>query len=129
MSQLWKLCNSFVLPEVRPEWWQSHAQLPTPILLDKKIRVYVMARDRSNQSRVGWIDLCSEDPRIVLGISQEPALSLGDLGCFDDMGVAPSCVVKEQGILYLYYVGITARKSVSLDYFIGLAVKSSRPRV
>lgn len=122
LNQPWQPYSTFNLPESRPNWWASHAQLPTPILFDDKIRVYVMARDESNQSRVGWVDLSRDDPRNVLAISDTPALSLGEIGCFDDMGVAPSCVVREQDSMYLYYVGITARKSVSLDYLIGLAI-------
>jgi hypothetical protein len=103
-------------------WMQSHTQLPTVDRRDDKWRIYFGTRDTRNRSVVSFIDVNPENPAEVLYVSDHPALSLGDLGCFDDSGVIPSSIVEHAGINYLYYIGVNVGTTVPYRYSIGLAV-------
>jgi hypothetical protein len=48
------------------------------------------------------------------------------LGCFDDSGVMPSCIVSYEGIQYMYYTGWTQAKTVPFFFFIGLAISADK---
>jgi predicted GH43/DUF377 family glycosyl hydrolase len=90
----------------RSDWIYSRAFLPTPILLSKEvIRVYCSFLDEKNRGRVGFVDVSSSDPRIVLGISNDPVLDIGDQGDFDENGVNPSCLVLDSEKVIMYYQG------------------------
>lgn len=117
----WEKKGLIFCPDNTNAWMVSHAQLPTPILRDDVIRLYLMTRDANNKSRVGIVDLDRNDPARVLEVHSTPALDLGVRGGFDDAGVAPSCAVQQGEAIILYYVGITPRVTVSLDYSIGVA--------
>jgi hypothetical protein len=88
-------------------WMRSHAFVPTPFPLDADvIRVYVAFLDADGVGRVGWVDVRADDPLSVTGISSAPALDLGEPGSFDDNGVTPMSVVRDDnGALRLYYTG------------------------
>ena len=51
-----------------------------------------------------------------------PVLDLGELGCFDDVGVMPSCIVNVDGAKLLYYAGWNTSTTVPYRISIGLAV-------
>ena len=74
-----------------------------------------------NQSHIGWVvvDLC--DPEHIVEYCTEPILRPGELGCFDDNGVTPSCVVKDGNTVFLYYIGWTPGCTVRMHLFGGLA--------
>lgn len=117
----WDKKGLIFCPDRTNGWMVSNAQLPTPLLLKDRIRLYIMTRDDNNRSRVGIVDLDRDDPGKIIEIHKEPALDLGVRGGFDDSGVAPSCAITRNNEILLYYVGITPRVTVSLDYSIGLA--------
>jgi hypothetical protein len=55
-------------------------------------------------------------------VAAEPVLSPGLCGHFDEHGVYPSCVVKHEGIFYLYFIGWNQGVEAPLFYAsIGLA--------
>jgi hypothetical protein len=106
------------------DWMQSHAYVPTPFPLDADvIRVYVAFLDADRAGRVGWVDVLADDPTTVTGISNVPALSLGEPGSFDDNGVTPMCVVRDdEGALRLYYTGWQLFQNVRYLLLTGAAV-------
>jgi len=104
-------------------WAQSHAFLPTAMMLDEeRIRVYVAFLDRDKVGRIGFVDLDARDPRNVLAVSKQPVLSTGKAGAFDESGVSPMCLVKSQNRIFLYYTGWQLGKLVRYYLFTGLAV-------
>lgn len=103
------------------EWWVSHAALPTPHVLDDRIRVYVAAWDAEKRGRIAFVDLDRNDPTEVIGVSEEPALDLGEPGTFDSHGVNPSSVLVWNDKLYLYYIGWQRLTDVRYTLFTGLA--------
>ena len=106
------------------DWMQSHAFVPTPFSLNSDVlRVYVAFLDADLIGRVGWVDVLADDPTTVTGISNVPALGLGDLGSFDDNGVTPMCVVRDdEGTLRLYYTGWQLFQSVRYLLLTGAAL-------
>jgi hypothetical protein len=109
------------------DWAQHSAITPTPVLrASGEIRVYAGFRDQNGVSRIGWVDVASDDPTRILGISAKPALDIGRPGCFDDNGVILGDVVDDQGALTLLYVGFQLVEKVKFLAFTGLARSHDR---
>lgn len=109
-------------PQGKFDWATNSALQPTPILLGDVIRVFCGFRDDEGISRIGWVDLDSNDPIQVLNYSKSPALDIGLPGCFDDNGVVPTAIVRRGNQLYLYYAGYQLVKNVRFMAFLGLAI-------
>jgi sucrose-6-phosphate hydrolase SacC (GH32 family) len=69
-----------------------------------------------------WVDLDRHDPLKVLDLADQPILSLGALGCFDEFGTYPVSVIRQGDILRAYYAGWTRCESVPFDTAIGTAI-------
>jgi beta-1,4-mannooligosaccharide phosphorylase len=107
-------------------WMVSHAYVPTAILLENDIiRIFVAFKDQKGIGRVGYVDASAQDPAKVAGVSEHPCLDLGLPGTFDDNGVTPITVLKENGKLYLYYVGWQLSDKVRYFLFTGLATSTN----
>lgn len=105
--------------------WQNNSTLqPTPLILNNKIRVYVGFRDTQGISRVGYVDLDINNPQRILKVSDYPVLDIGEDGMFDENGVVPTCVVKRDKIIYLYYAGYSLGHKVRFQVFTGLAISN-----
>ena len=103
----WKKQGLIFKPDKSLWWSQSHAMIPSPFKLnDNLYRIYYSGRNSQNQSHIGWFD-CELDLKVkITNKSQEPILKPGKLGCFDDNGVTPSCVIQlPNGDIALYYIG------------------------
>lgn len=102
---------------------QSHASHPTVKILDgSQIRVYIAGRDHKNRSHAGYVELDIERPLEDQFVSPEPALSIGELGTFDDNGVMPLSVNEDGDKTLLYYCGWNPRATVRWTVFSGLAI-------
>src|SRR5262245_63938493 len=78
----------------------SHAALPAVLPRgDGRFDVYYCSRDAESRSHIGRFTFDVGDPQSILATSQEPLLSPGPLGSFDDSGVTPGCVVRYDGRL------------------------------
>ncbi|HEX7814145.1 hypothetical protein [Dyella sp.] len=104
--------------------WMCHSALtPTPHRLDEEtIRVYAGFRDADGISRIGYVDVCADDPRQVLRVSPSPVLDIGRDGCFDDNGVILGDVVAAPGGLHMFYVGFQRVAKAKFLAFTGLAI-------
>ena len=122
--KFWKKLGLFIEPQ-RDKWWSlTHAMIPTPEELGQGIfRVYYSGRNANNQSHITWADVDLNEPYHVIGHSDDPILSPGQLGCFDDNGVTPSCVIDlPTGEKALYYIGWNPGSTVRMHLFGGLAI-------
>lgn len=72
---------------------------------EARIRVFAGFRDDEGRSRVGFVDLDSDQPTRQLLVSARPALDLGDRDAFDADGVVPCAVLEREDALWLYYAG------------------------
>jgi hypothetical protein len=116
-------------PDCKFEWMASHASLP---VVDEArsgvLRVYYGARDGKGRSQTSYIEVDAAQPENVLYVHDQPILSLGRPGTFDDSGIMPSWIVNHQNKKYLYYMGWNVKVSVPYHVSIGLAVSEDGGR-
>lgn len=120
----WKKIGLFIEPQ-RDKWWSlTHAMIPTPYALANGVyRIYYSGRNDKNQSHIAWADVDLNEPFCVIKYSTSPVLYPGKLGCFDDNGVTPSCVLDiGKGQKALYYIGWNPGSTVRMHLFGGLAI-------
>lgn len=103
-------------------WMNSHAAVPSPLLKDDVIRVYVGVRPEQSLTLPTFVDLDINDPTKVLYVNEKPLLSLGRPGTFDEFGVTPTHAMHVGGLVYLYYTGWTRGQTVTYINSIGLAI-------
>lgn len=113
-------------PEGLNGWDITHAQVPTPILIDDDtIRIFYSSRNNKSESQISFLDVSAEDPSNVIYINPEPILTIGMAGTFDDCGVMPSWAVYNENELYLYYIGWNVRNTVPYYNSVGLAISGN----
>jgi predicted GH43/DUF377 family glycosyl hydrolase len=109
-------------PEHNFGWMNSHAQAPTVLVLEDRLRVYFSTRPRNDLGLTTFMDLDADDPKKILYIHDKPILELGKPGTFDSHGLFPSHVRVVGGRVYLYYLGWYRGSSVPYHNAVGLAV-------
>jgi hypothetical protein len=100
----------------------THAQVPTALVLEDRIRVYYADRFADGRSYATFLDLDLKDPSRVLRFAKTPLLPFGASGTFDDDGVMPSFAVREEEEVRLYYSGWNRGLTVPYRNATGLAV-------
>ncbi|WP_456460915.1 hypothetical protein [Reichenbachiella sp.] len=105
-------------------WNKSHAQVPTPVVLEDSIRVFYSTRGDNRVSRVSFFDVKKSDPSNLLYVHDSVVLDIGAPGTFDDCGTMPSWVVKRENELYMYYIGWNVRNTVPYYNSVGLAIST-----
>lgn len=123
----WRKMGLIICANGQREWMNSHIQNPYAIEMEQCIRVYFTTRPKpkNNQymSVTAFMDLDKEDLTKVLRISENPILSYGKQGTFDEHGIMPGSVVaREHGEYWLYYAGWRRTVSVPYAWAIGLAI-------
>lgn len=101
---------------------KSHAQVPTPLVSPDCIRVYFASRPEHNLSLTTFVDLDLDNPARILRLNPNPILELGKPGTFDEHGIMPSCAVRNNDEVFLYYSGWSRGASVPYINSTGLAV-------
>lgn len=124
---IWKKHGKIFSPDVRYEWMYSHAQNPSVLILEDRLRVYFTCRPKKDVNGnvtavTTFVDLNKEDPGEVLYVHDRPILSFGDVGTFDQFGFMPGAVVKVKNEVWLYYVGWMRCQGAPYNHAIGLAV-------
>ena len=109
-----------------PSSCRQFAQSPQALELEDRVRIFFSTRsvDPFNGkylSHIAFVDM-SRDFREVLGVSREPVIPLGGLGCFDEHGIFPMNVVRHGDAVLGYTCGWSRRISVSVETAIGLAI-------
>ena len=107
-------------------WNQKYDILPTPIYLEDVhlIRIFFGTTDNENYGRITYVDLDADNPSKIVYEHNKFILDIGVDGTFDDCGVVPSSVLKNQetGDFYLYTVGFQRTVKKPYMLFAGLAV-------
>jgi hypothetical protein len=118
---IWRKLGRIFAEPSGVEWAVSHAAVP--VVRNNGERVYCTTRDARGRGHVGFFDLRWEggQPR-ASALARCPALSPGALGTFDDSGVTTSCMIEQDGLLYLYYTGWSLGVTVPFYLATGLAV-------
>jgi len=101
----------------------SHCHKPTPIIINNNtVRVFFGTRDKLNKTRTTFIDLDSNNLKIIKYIHTKPVLDLGKIGTFDDCGVNVSSILKNKNALLMYYIGWNPSTTVHTRNSIGIAI-------
>ena len=117
----------FELPKKKYTWMQSHAQLPSPMLISKnEVRVFFATRCDENKSSIAYVDLEMNGNNFKIKyLTSSPVMSPGLIGTFDEHGVFPSCIVKNKNSYLMYYIGWNKGFEAPLFYSsIGLAISN-----
>lgn len=119
----WKKLGNVFAPNGEYEWMQSHAANPFAYPLNDRgiFRTFFTCRNQQNNSHIAWVDLDFENDFKVVNLSKEPVLSPGDIGLFDDSGVALGYILDIQDKQYMYYLGWNLKVTVPWLNTIGLA--------
>tara|TARA_B110001452_G_scaffold210688_1_gene181120 strand:+ start:2421 stop:3353 length:933 start_codon:yes stop_codon:yes gene_type:complete len=104
-------------------WNKTHCQVPTPFQIDENtLRLFYSTRDVNNRSSITFIDVSKKDVSKILNVSKNPVLNIGEIGMHDESGVMPSCFIKKDNEIYMYYTGWNIGGNVSYRTSIGLAI-------
>ena len=104
-------------------WMLSHAANPVAEhLYDHTFRVYFSCRDKDSRAHISFVEVDIRPPFKILKIAEQPLLTPGEIGTFDDSGVSLSCIKQIQGRKYLYYLGWNLGVTVPWRNSIGVAI-------
>lgn len=118
----WKKLGKIFVADNHSEWMKNYAYLPTTLLLnDEIIRVYVVFCDDKKIGRIGYVDVYSKNPLKIIEISSRPSLDIGLPGTFDDSGVSPTQIIKDDQSCYMLYIGWQLGVNVRYSLLAGLA--------
>lgn len=103
-------------------FFKSHATRPIPYLRkDGSLRIFFSSRCENDMPYPNFIDVSPDRPDHVIYINEQPMMSLGKKGTFDDSGVTPVSILRYKGEDRMYYVGWKRRRyGVSFESSIGL---------
>ncbi len=118
----WRKHGLVFRPGNKESWMQSHAQVPTPLPGDGFLRIYFSSRPERNLSLTTFVDLDANNLKTILRLHPTPILELGKPGTFDEHGIMPSCAVRYEGRVFLYYSGWSRGTSVPYTNSTGLAI-------
>lgn len=121
----WEKLGRILAPDPRYPWMSTctGSAFGLPVEGGPHCDIYVTGRDDQNRSQIGRVRINLENPGVILNISKKPLLPLGDLGAFDENGVAYPSLVKHQGRTLMYYVGWMPTVLTAYQTHIGLAVQ------
>lgn len=124
----WKKLGKVFTPQEQTDrpWLKEFAQAPATLVRDDVVRVYFSCRPPSDAngqyvSYSAWVDLDRADLFKIRAVAEQPILSLGDFGTFDEFGTYPVSVTEEDGLVRAYYAGWTRCESVPFNVAIGVA--------
>jgi hypothetical protein len=120
----WKKAGLIIRPDPSLFWCKTHAMIPTPYSIGNGIyKIFFSGRNDQNQSHIGFVVVSLRRKIEVLNFCKKPVLYPGKLGCFDDNGVTPSCILRiNSKELALYYIGWNPGSTTRMNLFGGLAI-------
>lgn len=119
----WVKKGKIFTPNNIASWWKSHAMAPSAIQINAlTLRIYLGCQDEQGISRIGYVDLDSENPSHIQSLCAQPVLDIGEPGTFDDNGLIPGHAYFYNQKVYLYYTGFELGHKVRHFNFGGLAM-------
>lgn len=125
----WKKLGKVFDPKemITASWMSEFAQSPSALIEDTYVRVYFCSRpapgsDGQYLSYISYIDLDRSNLLNVIRVCEQPVLSLGKYGTFDEFGTYPVSVIRDGDEIRAYYAGWTRCESVPFNAAIGLAI-------
>ncbi len=119
----WEKRGRIYTPEIMLEKGMiPHSQVPVPVELEDRIRVFFSCRPQQNISLPTFIDIDKNDLTKIIYCNKGTLLPLGKKGAFDEFGIMPTEVVKRENELWMYYTGWQRGINITYTLAIGLAV-------
>lgn len=119
----------FVPQEYSSQWMFSHASVPiAECITDDHYRVYFSTRDNKNRSHVNYFEINPKNPKNILKVSDQPVLSPGYTGNFDDAGTMACWIVNHKNEKWMYYIGWNLSVEVPFRNALGLAISRDKGR-
>lgn len=119
----WSKEGLIFCPSGESEWMHSHASVPIAECIGGDFfKIYFSTRDRAGRSFTAYVIVDITRPSKVLELSENPVLTPGQLGEFDDSGAMATWLVNFGEKKYLYYIGWNLGVTVPFRNSIGLAV-------
>ncbi|ABQ03355.1 hypothetical protein [Flavobacterium johnsoniae] len=114
----------FNVSHYKNDFIKSHASIPFAYHVEENMfRIYFSSRNEAGKSFPFYINAIVNNGNIeVISDVVGPILELGRLGTFDDSGIMPSCLIKSNDKLLMYYIGWNPQITVSYRLSIGLAI-------
>lgn len=107
------------------EFKVTGGRAPVPLHLQNDVyRIYYGSYDNQGRGRVFSLEMnLSNLNNIILNnIGEYPHIDIGNIGLYDDNGIIPSCLLVNDGIIYLYTIGFSIKNKVFFDASSGLAI-------
>jgi predicted GH43/DUF377 family glycosyl hydrolase len=122
IARRWRKLGLVFCPDGSVPWMRTHAAVPTAEHIGgDQYRIYFSSRDITNKSFTGFVVVDITKPNVILQTSEEPVLSPGALGEFDDSGAMVTWIAKHGDVRYLYYIGWNLGVTVPFRNSIGLS--------
>jgi len=103
------------------------AQSPQALVFDDFVRIYFSTREKDNTgkylSHISFVDMDKSLKKVIV-VSKNTVIELGSLGCYDEHGIFPLNIIRDEGKVFGYISGWSRRVSVSVETSIGLAVSN-----
>jgi hypothetical protein len=102
----------------------EYAQSPQTLMFDDFVRIYFSTREKDKTgkylSHISFVDM-DKQFQAIIHVSASTVIELGGLGCFDEHGIFPLNIMRDEEKIFGYIGGWSRRKSVSVETSIGLA--------
>ena len=122
----WKKLGLVFSPNNNYLWMRTHAANAVAEQIEGDLyKFYFSCRDEHNRSSIGWVVIDLREPTKVLRVSDQPIVSPGPPGAFDDSGVSMGWLLGIANRRYLYYLGWNLGVTVPWRNSIGLAISDS----
>jgi len=127
---VWKKLGKIFDPtnHTLPNQCREYAKSPQVLVNDNFVRIYfcTVQNDENDKSlsHISFVDF-DLDFSTIIQISNSPVISLGELGCFDEHGIFPINVVRDEGRILAYTTGWSRRTAVSVETSVGLAISEN----
>lgn len=121
---MWSKKGLIYKPDGSAAFSRTHAQVPFGYPMEDRLRVYFATRDANSASSTSFVELNPDNLSEVLYIHDQPCLSKGNVGMFDETGAMPSWFLPVEDEIWLYYTGWN--KSETTHYRLGIGLAISR---
>jgi hypothetical protein len=112
-------------PNGQFEWSKGYAQIPRPLVLKDRIRVFYATRYYDSNSlpisQTSFIDIDKKDLTKVLYVKNQVSLDLGKKSSFAEHGIHPTMLIKNDDKTFLFYQGWKRLLDFPYETAIGIA--------
>ena len=114
-------------------WLREFAQAPATLVFDNFVRIYFSCRplaDVNGQyvSYSAYVDVDRTNLFKIRKVAEQPILPLGALGEFDEFGIYPVSIIRDEHVVRAYYGGWTRSFSTPYTVAIGEAYSKDNGR-